>query len=79
LIIAPLAKATIWRVAQDGSGDFDNPHSVASAVAEGDTFFIAADDSTTLATVIYEPFAFESVSLRKSSAGSMKALYSDPR
>jgi Right handed beta helix region len=40
--------AATWRVAQDGSGDFDNLFAVADAVASGDTVLIAAGvyDST---------------------------------
>jgi Right handed beta helix region len=46
--VAPQSQAATWRVAQDGSGDFDNLFAVANAVASGDTVLIAAGvyDST---------------------------------
>lgn len=45
---APGSLAATWRVAQDGSGDFDNLLAAADAVASGDTVFVAAGvyDST---------------------------------
>lgn len=48
LVSAPGALAATWRVAEDGTGDFDNLLAAAEAVASGDTVLVAAGvyDST---------------------------------